>query len=273
MKGVITKIQRFSLHDGPGIRTTVFLKGCPLACVWCQNPENISIYSEVLFLNNRCLNCLKCLNVCPKGCFAFEEQISFKSKSCNRCGLCIETCPVLALEWSSREATCKDILSEIIKDKLYYDISGGGVTLSGGEPLAQPEFCFYLIKDAKSLGLHVVVDTCGYASGNILEKIIPFVDLFLFDLKFIDNRLHKEYTGKSNDIILDNFKLLCQAKKSIIVRVPIIARKTDTQENLLEIKEFVGQFDAGIKIDYVPFNPLMRQKYGMLGGDCPLKTS
>jgi pyruvate formate lyase activating enzyme len=272
MKGIITKIQRFSLHDGPGIRTTVFLKGCPLTCVWCQNPETITDYPEVLFLSNRCLNCQKCLKVCPNKCFSFDKQIKFQSINCNRCGLCISVCQVHALDWSSYEVSTENVLSEIVKDKLYYEISGGGVTFSGGEPLAQADFCYNLAKGAKSLGIHVAIDTSGYMAKTTLEEIAPFIDLFLFDIKFIDYTLHQSHTGRDNDVILNNFRLLCKLKKQIIVRVPMVSGITDTQENLLQIDNFVRQFDSSIKIVHIPFNLLMSGKYNMLGRAPSLKT-
>lgn len=271
MKGIITKIQRFSLHDGPGIRTTIFLKGCPLACVWCQNPETITSYPEVLFLDNRCLDCQKCLTACPSGCFNFNEQIEFESKNCNRCGLCIDFCPVHALVWSSQGLSLKDISSEIAKDKLYYDISGGGVTFSGGEPLAQAEFCYSLAREAKSRGMHVAVDTSGCVPKAALARLVPFIDLFLFDIKFMDTKMHQKYTGQANDVILSNFKFLCAAKKSIIVRVPMVSGITDTRENLSQINSFVKQVDPAIKIELIPFNFLMSGKYDMLGKSIYIK--
>jgi pyruvate formate lyase activating enzyme len=265
MNGFITKIQRFSLHDGPGIRTTVFLKGCPLTCVWCQNPETIAECPEVLFLNAHCIGCRKCVKSCPKKCFSWDNQIKFNSVNCNRCGLCIDNCPAEALNWSSHELSSDDIIREAIKDKLYYDLSGGGLTLSGGEPLAQIGFCYELAKKAKSLGLHITIDTSGYVPRAALEKIMPFVDLFLFDIKFVDRRLHQKYTGQPNDLILGNFQLLCKLKKLVIVRVPVITGITDRQDNLFRINDFIKQIDPAIKIDYIPFNALMLEKYKMLG--------
>ncbi len=265
MHGVITKIQRFSLHDGPGIRTTVFLKGCPLSCIWCQNPETITDYSEVLFFSGHCIGCRKCIEICPKQCFSFENKTKFKADNCNQCGLCIDNCPAGALKWSSGKELLDDILKEVMKDKIYYDFSGGGITLSGGEPLHQTDFCYNLALKSKDLGLHVVVDTSGYVDSEALMRIASLVDLFLYDIKFINNELHERYTGKSNDLILENFRKLCKAKKQILARVPLIPEITDQEDNLLQISNFVKDCGEHIKIDYIPFNTLSAEKYDMVG--------
>ncbi len=265
MYGLITKIQRFSVHDGPGIRTTVFFKGCPLSCTWCQNPENITSHPEILYFHTNCIECKTCIEVCPNHCFSWEERIKFKSDNCNQCGVCLEDCPVSALKWSSKKISSRKILEEVMRDKAFYDISGGGITLSGGEPLHQIEFCQDIVSRSKALGLHITLDTSGYVANEKLKKIIPFIDLFLYDIKFIDDDLHEKYTGKSNGIILENFQKLCEAKKCIVVRVPLIPRITDSEKNLLQIKNFVQNCKRQIEIDYIPFNSLMAQKYHLLG--------
>ena len=272
MNGLITNIQRFSVHDGPGIRTTVFLKGCPLSCLWCQNPEAMSNQPEVIFHSEQCIACKTCLRVCPKKCMAWGGIISFKSDNCDQCGICIEHCPVNALRWSSEEISARQVLNEVIKDRVYYDISGGGITLSGGEPLQQIDFCHDLLKKSKKEKLHTALDTSGYASVKTLEKIMPLVDLFLFDIKFVNPRFHEKYTGLSNTPIIANFKKLCKAWKTIIVRIPLIPGVTDSKTNLEEIEAFVKEQDNRIMIERIPFNLLMRKKYHMLGRSCNLKT-
>lgn len=272
MYGLITKIQRFSVHDGPGIRTTVFFQGCPESCIWCQNPETISSHPEILFFHTDCNECKKCIEVCPKDCFFWKEKIEFKSDDCNQCGLCLDDCPVGALKWSSRKISSADILEEVMKDKVYYDLSGGGITLSGGEPLLQIDFCHDLASKSKALGLHVAVDTSGYVATEALLRITPFVDLFLYDIKLIDNDLHEKYTGKSNVLILENFKKLCEAKKRTIVRIPLIPGVTNHKENLLQIKAFVKKCNKNVEIDYIPFNNLIVQKYNMVGKKCPIQA-
>jgi pyruvate formate lyase activating enzyme len=270
--GLITKIQRFSIHDGPGIRTTVFFKGCPLSCVWCQNPETVTRNPEILFFQINCVKCKKCIEVCPNHCFSWEDKIKFRSDNCNQCGLCCDNCPVGALTWSSTLRSSDDILEEVMKDKIYYDLSGGGITLSGGEPLYQIDFCQDLVSKSKALGLHVAIDTSGCVATEALFRIMPFVDLFLYDIKFIDNDLHEKYTEKSNALILANFKKLCEAKKKVSVRIPLIPRITDRKRNLLQIRNFVKHHEKEMEINYIPFNKLMVEKYNMVGRECLIKV-
>lgn len=265
MNGLITNIQRFSIHDGPGIRTTVFLKGCPLSCIWCQNPEAIKSYPEILFFRSKCVGCKNCITVCPNRCFRWKDKTEFKSKDCDQCGLCLENCPSDALDWSSREISADDVLKEILKDKLYYDLSGGGITLSGGEPLNQAEFSQELVSKSKNAGLHVAVDTSGCVTTEVLMKIMPFIDLFLYDIKFIDDELYKKYTGESNVLILKNFRKLYDAGAKLLVRIPLIPKITDTQLNLSQIKNFIEGFSSKIEIIYIPFNELTFEKYQMIG--------
>jgi len=265
MNGLITNIQRFSVHDGPGIRTTVFFKGCPLSCLWCQNPEAMSSRPEVIFHSEQCIACKTCLRICPKKCMAWEGIISFKSDNCDQCGICINNCPVNALRWSSEEISAREVLNEVMKDRVYYDISGGGITLSGGEPLQQSDFCHDLLKKSKKEKLHTALDTSGYAPFKTFELIMPLVDLFLFDIKLIDPQLHERYTGLSNVPILDNLFRLCQEGKKIIVRIPLIPGFTDSKKNLSGIESFVKQCSTGIKIERIPYNPLMKNKYHLLG--------
>jgi len=271
MHGMITKIQKFSLHDGPGIRTTIFFKGCPLSCVWCHNPETISDATEVMFSAVPCSDCGKCVSVCPNNCFGENKTRWFNSSNCDQCGLCLDNCPTGALQGASLSQTSEEILAECVKDEVFYNCSGGGITLSGGEPLQQIDFCGDLVLKAKKLGLHVVVDTCGQASFDAFERILPFVDMFLYDIKLIDNELHKKHTGKPNILILDNFKKLCKSGKKIVVRVPIIPKITDSQENLKEIKNFVAQYNDRITITHIPFNILAVSKYHMLGKPYAIK--
>ncbi len=265
MNGYVTKIQKFSVHDGPGIRTTVFLKGCPLACSWCQNPETIFERPDVMFNSVDCIGCKKCIEVCPKDCFSWKDSTVFRSDKCDQCGLCVENCPVGALQWSSREMSSKEVLVHVMQDKAFYDRSGGGMTLSGGEPLNQLDFSCDLASKAKAAGLHVVVDTSGHVPFAAFEKIRPFADLYLYDIKLFDASTHKKYTGRSNELILENFQKLCRSGAEIIVRVPLIPGVTDAQENIRSIKSFVEGCKKGIKIEQIPFNLLAEEKYRMIG--------
>lgn len=264
-KGWITRIQRFSLHDGPGIRTTFFLKGCPLSCAWCHNPENISEHNEVMYERICCADCGKCLEICERSCFVENRKDYFDSTNCDRCGRCIENCQTGALTWSGRQISAAQIITEAAKDKLFYTFSGGGLTLSGGEPLHQIGFCREIAARAKDIGLHVAVDTSGFVRYEAFEAIGQLVDLYLYDLKFIDAALHKKFTGQDNQLILANFKRLCSAGRSVIVRIPLVAGITDMPENLGQITDFVAQWGNGAMMEKIPFNPLMKEKYRMLG--------
>ncbi len=266
VEGYITKIQRFSIHDGPGIRTTIFTKGCSLECMWCQNPETIRRRPEITFDVNKCVSCGECIKVCPQNCFSQHEgKLHFNSSSCDQCGKCVPACPVQALKWTAEKWSTDAILERILQDKEYYDLSGGGLTLSGGEPLFQINFAADLAAKAKAHNLHVTFDTAAHVPYTSFEKVLPYADLFLFDLKFIDNDLHKKYIGKANTHILENFRRLCETDKRIIVRIPMIPDVTDTEENLAAIESFSRSCRQDIEINQIPFNAFMPEKYEMIG--------
>jgi len=266
MKGFITNIQRFSVHDGPGIRTTVFLKGCPLSCIWCQNPEAASIHPDVMHYAHKCVGCENCIQVCPQKCFAWDgDRVRFDAGSCNQCGLCVEGCPGGALAWSSKEVDSSVVLREVLRDRDYYELSGGGLTISGGEPLFQPDFCFALASEARAECISVALDTSGYAEKETFKRFMPLVDLFLYDIKFMDSDLHKKFTGVSNRSILRNFQILISGGANVRVRVPLVPGVNDDIANLSQIKAFVERYARGTKIDPIPFNRLITEKYQMLG--------
>lgn len=271
MVGLITHIQRFSIHDGPGIRTTVFFKGCPLACRWCQNPEAVTDRAEVLFHAERCAGCGTCIDVCPQGCFTRRRgATSFGSADCDFCGLCIEHCPSGALAWSAVAKSAGDVLDEVLRDRVFYEISGGGMTLSGGEPLRQIGFCLELLGRAKRAGLHTALDTSGCVPFESIRNVLARADLFLYDIKFVDAALHERYTGSSNELILENFRRLGRSGKAMIVRIPLIPGVTDRPENLEGIERFVHKYAKGTIIEKIPYNPLMEKKYLMLGKKSPI---
>lgn len=266
MKGLITNIQRFSLHDGPGIRTTIFFQGCPLSCIWCHNPETISDHKCIIYDRKKCIDCNNCIDACAERCFSNTSNSRFNSKNCNQCGECIDICETGALYWSSRWYDLELILNIVEKDRVYYSQSNGGITLSGGEPFAQFEFCYDLSKALKGKGFHVAMDTSGYVSWRLIEKILPFVDLFLFDLKVFDEANHKKLTGKSNRLIIENFNKLCTtSSKKITVRVPMIADCFDSEENIQKIKNLVLNSSSGVKIEFIPHNKFHKEKYRMIG--------
>ena len=204
IKGTIFNIQQFSLHDGPGIRTTVFLKGCPLSCAWCQNPEGIKKEKELLYFPEKCLFCKDCVGVCPSKALTTEVQkILRDSRLCTTCGKCVEICPSGALEQAGEEITAAELLNEVLKDRLLFEESAGGVTLSGGEPLLQKDFCLDFLYLLRSSSIHTVIDTCGYVPWADLKEVAPLTDLFLYDLKLTDVDKSLAFTGVTNDLIMD----------------------------------------------------------------------
>lgn len=270
MVGLISHIQRFSVHDGPGIRTTVFFQGCPLACRWCQNPEAISDRAKVLFHAERCAGCGTCIRVCPQGCFSRRGgATAFDSAGCDVCGHCVERCPSGALAWSAVAKSAPEVLEEVLRDRAFYETSGGGMTLSGGEPLRQIGFCRDLLGRAKRAGLHTALDTSGCVPYGHFRKVLPLTDLFLYDIKLIDPVLHERHTGSSNEAILENFRKLSRTGKNIIVRVPLVPGITDSAENVGAIERFVRTESAEVVIEKIPYNPLMEKKYLLLGGRPP----
>lgn len=265
MKGTIFNIQKFCVNDGPGIRTTVFLKGCPLKCIWCHNPESQSENPEIMFYKDKCVNCGRCAAVCGNGCHSFDNGVhKFERRNCVKCFECTKTgCE--ALEKVGREITTDEVMDEALKDKIFYDNSGGGITLSGGEPLYQFDFSVEILKKAKENGLHTAMETCGFTSADRLEEISKYVDLFLFDYKETSSELHKKFTGINNDVILENLSLLNDMGKNIILRCPIIPGCNDRKEHFEGICSVANKFEHIIHIEVEPYHPLGESKYASLG--------
>jgi pyruvate formate lyase activating enzyme len=221
--GLITDIQRFSVDDGPGIRTTVFLKGCPLGCIWCHNPECIGPKVQLRYVESACVHCGACEKVCPaKVHHMTEEYHQVDFEKCIACGACAEACAYDALSLSGRCVTVEEVIAEVMKDKRYYDTSGGGITVSGGEPLMQPDFTLALLKSAKDQKLHTCLETCGYAEEKALKEAAKLTDLFLYDYKATDPMLHQKLTGAGNQRILKNLDMLYHLGAYVILRCPII---------------------------------------------------
>jgi len=263
--GIIFDIERFALHDGPGIRITVFLKGCPLTCWWCQNPEGRDISTEIMFWADRCISCLTCEKVCPNVAISHLEGIIITSRDkCTLCGTCIEACPSGAREVIGKKMTVSEVMKEIEKDVIFYDESGGGATFSGGEPLMQPDFLNSLLLSCREQRIHTVVDTSGYAETRTLLNVSKNVDLFLYDLKLIDDDKHKRFTGVSNALILSNLRELSLHHDQIVIRVPIIPEINDDEENVSRIAEFVASLQNVTQIDILPFNKLSIDKHKRL---------
>lgn len=259
-KDLVTNIQKFSVHDGPGIRSVVFFKGCPLSCKWCSNPENINSDPELMYHPTKCIGCGFCVDQCEFGAnTVVDDQILFDASKCIDCGRCAAKCCTLAREMKGRAYTVDELVKELDKDIPFYQNSGGGITYSGGEPLLHPEMILALSSGYKAQGINSAVETCGFVPWSNIEKILSVIDLFLFDVKFIDGEKHKQYCGKSNELILDNLKKLCEKKQKVIVRIPIIPGVNDTEADL----DLAGGFLQTIRSDIEYVNCLPYHNYGV----------
>jgi len=253
--GFVFDIKKYAIHDGPGSRTTVFFKGCPLQCQWCQNPESWKREPELGLRTGRCVRCGQCAEVCTRQAITFtEDQPVTDVNICNLCGECVDACMAGAREIIGQEMTVGDVMIEIEKDVVFYDQSGGGVTFSGGEPLMQPEFLLALLNQCQTQGIHTAVDTSCYAEPQIVESISKKTDLFLCDLKHMDSDIHKRFTGVENNLILDNIKHLSEAGKEIIIRIPVIPDFNDDQTNIEATGKFAASLPSVSGIDILPYN-------------------
>lgn len=264
--GIIFDIKRFAIRDGPGIRTTIFLKGCPLNCLWCHNPEGIYPKQEIMFKENRCIDCGKCSNACEINVLERFKK-SNKDEECLSYKKYIENCPTNALVIIGKYMTVDEIMEKILRDKIFYKNSGGGVTVSGGEPLFQPDFTREILRRCKEEGINTVLDTCGYASHEKLESILEYTDLVLFDIKIIDPMIHKQIIGVDNTSILNNAKKILEKDMPIIFRIPIILGITDTRNNINNLVQFIHSLKRdNIKhIDLLPYHNWGKIKYEYLG--------
>ena len=251
MQGIIFDIKEMAVHDGPGIRTTIFFKGCPLRCKWCHNPEGLSVEPQLMYKENRCLHC----NLCRKGCNHIE---------CQPFGRCLHICPENCIVVSGQKIDAKDLAKKVIKDAEVLGDNFGGFTFSGGEPLMQPEFLKEIISELK--GYNLCIETSGFAKSEIFSEIIEKLDFVIMDIKIADPDLHKQYTGFDNALILKNFEILKSSKKPFIVRTPLIPGITDNAENLVRIKSIIGDS----KWEKLPYNKMAGAKYKMLGMEYPL---
>jgi pyruvate formate lyase activating enzyme len=267
--GTIFKIKRFSIHDGPGIRTSVFLKGCPLNCIWCHSPEGISSDIAIWHDNSLCIACGQCVKACPNSALKLskspESIINIDRALCSLSGDCVNGCPTGAIQFTGYKISVTDIMSEIKKDILYYNKSAGGMTLTGGEPLYQPEFSIEILKACKENNILTAIESCLFCEKETIDRISEFVDLFIIDMKIYDEVKHLRFTGKSNEIIKENFRHIAKSGKDILVRIPMIKGLTDTEENLSAIDEFVHGINKLIPVEHIKYNPLAENNYKKLG--------
>lgn len=251
MYGTVFDIKQMAVFDGPGIRTTVFLKGCPLRCKWCHNPEGLSFEPQLMVSDNGCLKCNKCIEKCQH------------KDNCIACGECVRVCPMHLRRIAGKKYSADELAGKLLKDKEIFEMNGGGITISGGEPTAQPEFVIELLQKTK--GIHRAIETCGYCSQEVFEKILQNVDFVMMDLKLIDERLHEYWTGRNNRMILRNFSILKASGKSFIIRVPLIPGVTDTHENKAAISELLIDADSLVRVELMPYHATAGAKYGMVG--------
>jgi pyruvate formate lyase activating enzyme len=272
--GRILHLQRLSTEDGPGIRTTVFFKGCPLKCAWCHNPESLSSDLQTQWFSVRCIGCRTCITACPNGCLSMTaDGLVVDRERCEACGICVEACPSGAREMVGRIVTVDEVLAELLKDRAYYEKSGGGVTLSGGEPTLQPDFAEALLRGLKEQGISTALDTCGLCSNRALDRLLPHTDLVLFDLKLQDSNAHRKFTGVSNETILANLNHIRDFIDrqnhpiQLWIRTPLIPGATSTEENLSAIGRYLSDNLNGTvsRWELCAFNNLCRDQYTRLG--------
>lgn len=266
MQGTLFDIQRFSVHDGPGIRTTVFFKGCNLRCFWCHNPESISLNQEIQLLETKCIGCGRCFAACPHGCHKTAEgRRLYDRADCAACGACAAACPAEALSAVGRDYAAAEVLEIVERDKPFYVNSGGGMTCSGGEPMLQTGFLEELLRGAKALGIHTAVDTAGNVPFRLFEHVLPHTDLFLYDIKCADAAAHAAATGADNRLILDNVRRLSEAGAALWVRIPVIPGVNGTLDNMARTAGILRGLDGVQLVELLTFHRLGGGKYESLG--------
>lgn len=266
VKGTIFNIQRFSVHDGPGIRTIIFFKGCPISCRWCANPESQSSRRQMMYTRRDCAGCRSCEKVCPNQAIQFTEErgVVIDEKKCRVCGTCVEECIPMALKSVGEIVDSDEIVKEVLKDSAFFR-KGGGVTLSGGEALMQSKFAAEILKSLKALCIHTAVETCGYVDYRHIEAVRPYCDLFLYDIKETDTYKHREYTGVGNERIIENLLRLGQTEAKIWIRMPVIVGMNDDEKDISNIVLIAQQIRNLERIELLPYHNLGVSKYEKLG--------
>jgi len=272
LRGLITNVQRFSIHDGPGIRTTVFFKGCPLRCFWCHNPETLRMRPEVQLFPDRCIGCGVCLERCEHGAHVqVNGQRQFRRDLCQACGRCVETCYAEALVMAGRWWTPEELVAELLRDQPFYEQSGGGITLSGGEPLLQQPFSLRVLQMCRQAGLHTAIETAAFCRWESLAELLPWLDLVIMDVKLMDDAQHRAVTGVSNRRILENARRLAETDAPLIVRTPVIPTVNDTPHAICAVATFLRDFPNLLYYELMPFHRLAEGKYRSL--DLPYRAS
>ncbi len=266
----VFNIQTYSIHDGPGIRVTVFVKGCPLRCIWCANPESNEAKSQLMTYATKCTGCGRCIPVCPKNAISISMEDKPHAVTdrnlCVNCGECIDICPAEAREISGKETTVEEVIKKVLKDKIFMDASGGGMTVSGGEPLMHAEFVSCLLYAAKKEGLHTAIETCSFGSREAVDKVYEWIDLALLDVKHMDSEQHKKLTGVPNEVILDNIRYIHnELKKPVIIRVPTIPGCNDSEENIAATARFAKELGDDVSVNLLPYHRLGESKNQSLG--------
>lgn len=263
LKAPVFEIKRFAVHDGDGIRTTVFLKGCPLCCVWCHNPEGLGVKPQLAYYSNKCLSCGECITVCPAGAHSIADDIhQFDRARCLACGKCAEVCLGEALTLYGRDMTAEELLPRLLEDREFYENSGGGVTLSGGECLTHADFCAELLRRLQSEGIRTAVDTCGDVPKEAIDRVIPYTDIFLYDLKAVDEEVHKRCTGRSNCRILDNLRYLNERGCDIEIRIPFVPDFNDGE--IAAMAAFLSELPHIRGVRLLPYHNYAASKYEAL---------
>lgn len=264
--GLVFDIKRFAIHDGPGIRTTVFLKGCPLSCLWCHNPESQNKAQEIFFIPGKCIGCMYCVKVCPHGChYIKNNRHIYDRQNCTNCGLCTEQCYSQALTIMGQKMTVDEVIKEVLKDRDFYTASKGGMTVSGGEPMVQFKFTKRLLESARKNNLHTCLDTSGFAPFQHYKELLDLVDIFLYDLKETDTEKHKQTTGVPYDSIIENLYKIDKNCGKIILRCLIIPGFNNRQDHFKKIADIANQLKNIIKIDLLPYHPLGKSKNAAIG--------